>query len=93
MIHYPSNLQPESSEMMTHMETMHGSENENPDLFPIQVSIGIHSGEVYLGSTKMRGTEREQWTFTASGAVTIMAAWPSMGRTGNVPWALPKNHK
>ena len=60
MIHYPSNLQPESSEMMTHMETMYGSENENPDLFPIQVSIGIHSGEVYLGSTKMRGTERGQ---------------------------------
>ena len=44
------------------------------DLFPIQVNIGIQSGEVYLGSTKMRGTEGERWTFTASGTVTIMAA-------------------
>lgn len=49
-------------------------ENGNPDLFPIQVNIGIQSGETYLGSTKMRGNEAERWTFTASGAVTIMAA-------------------
>jgi class 3 adenylate cyclase len=49
-------------------------ENGDPDLFPIQVNIGIQSGEVYLGSTKMRGNEAERWTFTASGAVTIMAA-------------------
>jgi class 3 adenylate cyclase len=46
----------------------------NPDLFPIRVNIGISSGEVYLGSTKMRGTEGDRWTFTASGPVTILAA-------------------
>jgi class 3 adenylate cyclase len=50
------------------------TENRDPDLFPIQVNIGIQSGEVYLGSTKMRGSEGERWTFTASGSVTIMAA-------------------
>lgn len=46
----------------------------NDDGFDIKVNIGIHSGKVYLGSTKMRGSEGERWTFTASGSVTIMAA-------------------
>ena len=48
--------------------------NDDDDGFDIKVNIGIHSGKVYLGSTKMRGSEGERWTFTASGAVTIMAA-------------------
>jgi class 3 adenylate cyclase len=48
--------------------------DRNPDLFDIRVNIGVHSGKVYLGSTKMRGSNAERWTFTASGAVTIMAA-------------------
>ena len=48
--------------------------NGDPDLFPIQVNIGIQSGQTYLGSIKMRGSEGERWTFTASGAVTILAA-------------------
>ena len=55
-------------------QCMKMSQNEDPELFPIQVNIGIDSGEVYLGSIKMRGTEGERWTFTASGAITIMAA-------------------
>lgn len=50
------------------------SQNENLNLFPIRVNIGIQSGNVYLGSTKIRGVESERWTYTASGAVTIMAA-------------------
>jgi class 3 adenylate cyclase len=41
---------------------------------PIKVNIGISSGEVYLGSTKMRSTLGDRWTFTASGQVTILAA-------------------
>jgi class 3 adenylate cyclase len=45
-----------------------------PDLFDIRINIGVQTGKVYLGSTKMRGSEEERWTFTASGAVTIMAA-------------------
>jgi len=50
------------------------SADEYPDKINIKVNAGIHSGKVYLGSTKMRGSEEERWTFTASGAVTIMAA-------------------
>jgi class 3 adenylate cyclase len=50
------------------------SADEDPDKFTIKVNIGIHSGKVYLGSTKMRGSEGERWTFTASGSITIMAA-------------------
>jgi class 3 adenylate cyclase len=50
------------------------SANNDNDGFDIKVNIGIHSGKVYLGSTKMRGSEGERWTFTASGSVTIMAA-------------------
>jgi class 3 adenylate cyclase len=50
------------------------SEEGSSDLFPIQVNIGICSGEVHLGSTKMKGTWGDRWTFTASGPVTIMAA-------------------
>jgi len=50
------------------------SRDKSSELFPIQVNIGISAGEVYLGSTKMRGTGGDRWTFTASGPVTIMAA-------------------
>jgi class 3 adenylate cyclase len=50
------------------------SAGEGPDQPTIRVNIGIHSGQVYLGSTKMRGAEGERWTFTATGWVTIQAA-------------------
>jgi class 3 adenylate cyclase len=50
------------------------SETNDSEVFPIQVNVGIHSGEVYLGSTKMQAEESQRWTFTASGKVTIMAA-------------------
>jgi len=61
------------------------AERRDPDLFPIRVNIGISSGEVYLGSTKMRGTEGDRWTFTASGPVTILAARLSQyGRGGQI---------
>lgn len=50
------------------------SEDGNPNFFPLKVNIGIQSGEAYLGSTKMRGSAGERWTFTASGAVTVLAA-------------------
>jgi class 3 adenylate cyclase len=49
------------------------AEND-PDKISIKVNIGIHSGKVYLGSTKMRASEAERWTFTASGMITNMAA-------------------
>ena len=44
------------------------------DLFPVSIKIGISSGEVYLGSTKMTGSAGSRWTFTASGPVTVLAA-------------------
>ncbi len=50
------------------------SEEHDSDLFPIEVNIGICSGKVLLGSTKMRGAGVDRWTFTASGPVTIMAS-------------------
>ena len=55
-------------------ECLNTHKDRNPDLFDIRVNTGIHSGKVYLGSTKMRGSDAERWTFTASGVVTIMAA-------------------
>jgi class 3 adenylate cyclase len=57
-----------------HEHCMKMSQSGDSEIFPIQVNIGISSGEVYLGSTKMRGAEGDRWTFTASGAVTILAA-------------------
>jgi class 3 adenylate cyclase len=50
------------------------SQKKDSQLFPVQVNIGINSGDAYLGSTKMIGNEGERWTFTASGEVTIRAA-------------------
>jgi class 3 adenylate cyclase len=47
---------------------------DGSDLFPVRINIGISSGKVYLGSTKMSGAATERWTFTASGATTILAA-------------------
>jgi class 3 adenylate cyclase len=47
---------------------------DSANLFPVQVNIGISSGNVYLGSTKLRGTEGDRWTYTASGPVTVLAA-------------------
>ena len=55
-------------------QCLHLSAEKEKDLFPIRVNIGISTGEVYLGSTKMSGVEAERWTFTASGEVTILAA-------------------
>lgn len=50
------------------------SEEHDSDLFPIEVNIGICSGKVHLGSTKLQGAGVDRWTFTASGPVTIMAS-------------------
>jgi class 3 adenylate cyclase len=50
------------------------SKSNEQDLFPIQVNIGICSGEVHIGPTKIKGTRGDRWTFTASGPVTVMAS-------------------
>jgi class 3 adenylate cyclase len=57
-----------------HGHCMEMSQSGDSEMFPIKVNIGISSGEVYLGSTKMRGAEGDRWTFTASGSITILAA-------------------
>ena len=49
------------------------AENDSYNI-DIKVNMGINSGKVYMGTTKMRGSEAERWTFTASGIVTTMAA-------------------
>lgn len=50
------------------------SKEKDSDFFPVQVNIGICSGEVHIGPTKMRGAGGDRWTFTASGTVTVMAS-------------------
>jgi class 3 adenylate cyclase len=40
----------------------------------LEIQEQCKSGEVYLGSTKMKGSGGDRWTFTASGPVTIVAA-------------------
>jgi class 3 adenylate cyclase/HAMP domain-containing protein len=41
---------------------------------PLVVNMGVSSGQCEVGSTKLRGTAGERWTFTASGPVTNLAA-------------------
>jgi class 3 adenylate cyclase len=41
---------------------------------PIAVHIGINSGPAFVGPTKLEGTSGARWTYTASGAVTNIAA-------------------
>jgi class 3 adenylate cyclase len=43
--------------------------------FPaVQLHMGINTGEVLLGATKLGGASGQRWTFTASGATTNAAA-------------------
>ena len=41
---------------------------------PVQVNIGINSGMASVGSSKFEGLTGARWTYTASGAVTNLAA-------------------
>ncbi len=41
---------------------------------PVELHLGINSGQAWVGSTKMRGLTGERWTYTASGMVTVLAA-------------------
>ena len=41
---------------------------------PVQVNIGINSGLASVGSSKFEGLTGARWTYTASGAVTNLAA-------------------
>src|SRR5881397_3026805 len=41
---------------------------------PLSIHIGINSGVALVGSTRFEGVRGTRWTFTASGAVTNLAA-------------------
>jgi class 3 adenylate cyclase len=41
---------------------------------PIAVHIGINSGQALVGLTKLEGVSGARWIYTASGAVTNIAA-------------------
>ncbi|MBU3950771.1 MAG: adenylate/guanylate cyclase domain-containing protein [Proteobacteria bacterium] len=41
---------------------------------PVSVNMGINSGNAAVGSTRFKGIAGERWTYTASGAVTNIAA-------------------
>jgi len=41
---------------------------------PLAMHIGINSGRALVGSTRFEGLQGPRWTFTASGAVTNLAA-------------------
>lgn len=41
---------------------------------PVVVNMGINSGTASVGSTRFQGIAGDRWTFTASGAVTNIAA-------------------
>lgn len=40
----------------------------------INLHIGISSGQAYVGTTRMKSSIGERWTYTASGLVTVIAA-------------------
>ena len=41
---------------------------------PITLHVGVNSGVAAVGATKLEGTAGTRWTYTASGAVTNLAA-------------------
>jgi class 3 adenylate cyclase len=52
---------------------------------PIAVHIGINSGLAFVGPTKLEGASGVRWTYTASGAVTNLAArLAALGEEGTV---------
>jgi class 3 adenylate cyclase/HAMP domain-containing protein len=41
---------------------------------PVQLHMGINTGEALVGATKLGGAGSQRWTFTATGSVTNVAA-------------------
>lgn len=41
---------------------------------PTVVNMGINSGKVFMGATRLEGMSTSRWTFTASGFTTVLAA-------------------
>jgi class 3 adenylate cyclase len=48
--------------------------NRSNDAQPLAIHMGLNSGVALVGSTRFEGVRGTRWTFTASGAVTNLAA-------------------
>ena len=73
----------------TALETLQRTAQLNMQLqdtaVPIAVHIGINSGLAFVGPTKFEGASGARWTYTASGAVTNLAArLAALGEAGTV---------
>ena len=64
--------------VQTALETLQRTVQLNLQLqdraMPIAVHLGINSGPAFVGLTKLEGASGTRWTYTASGAVTNIAA-------------------
>jgi class 3 adenylate cyclase len=57
-----------------HKRTMHINESLKGEYKPVSVNMDINSGAASVGSTRFKGIAGDRWTYTASGAVTNIAA-------------------
>ncbi len=58
------------------------NEEQRGGLQPIELHMGINTGEALVGATKLSGAGAQRWTFTASGPVTNVAARFAGSATG-----------
>src|SRR5262249_22986082 len=56
--------------LLTASEELNQENNEHP----LAIHMGLNSGTALVGSTRFEGLRGTRWTFTASGAVTNLAA-------------------
>jgi class 3 adenylate cyclase len=57
---------------------------------PLTVNMGLNSGSAAVGSTKFESATGTRWTFTASGAITNLAARLSTSATGGAIYVGPE---
>jgi len=75
--------------VQTALETLQRTAQLNMQLqnmaVPLAVHMGINSGPAFVGPTKLEGVSGARWTYTASGAVTNIAARiAALGEAGTV---------
>jgi len=62
----------------TALAIKHRTQQLSPEIkgtkIPLVINIGIHSGEAYIGSTRLEGYYGSRWTYTALGSTVNMAA-------------------
>ncbi len=62
--------------------TLELNEEHRGRLEPVELHMGINTGEALVGATKLGGAGGQRWTFTASGPVTNVAARLAASATG-----------